>query len=131
MGVLSKSAWFKYGFWNTLEHGLIRVSDALTSIVLLWALSAETFSMLALAQAFVAPLLLLFVSPETVLYRDFGRWEAQGADLLASRIRALRLFAWGKAQIALFLSVGIAFVLPGTNGYWIRFSAVIWAFALA
>jgi hypothetical protein len=126
-----RSAWLKHGFWNTLEHAVTRVSDALTTLVLLWALVPEVFSRLAIAQAWVAPLLLVFISPEAVLYRDFGKWRSEGADLFASRLRALRLFAWGKAQLALVLSFAAAFFVTFQGAWFEKFSALVWAFSLA
>jgi hypothetical protein len=128
--------WLKHGFWNTLEHGLTRVADAGTSIVLLWALSTETFSRLALAQAWVAPLLLLFISPEAVLYRDFARWKEEGPSALAARLRALRLFGWGKGQAAVVVALAGAWVLKtsgfgdGVSTWSTQFFALLWAFAL-
>ncbi len=123
-------AWLRHGFWNTLEHGVTRAADAVTTLVLLWALPAETFSRLALAQAFVAPALLFFLSPEQVLYRDFARWQREGPGPLAARLRALRLFGWGKGQLALPLAAALAFGLPD-GSYSERLFALVWAFSLA
>lgn len=63
--------WGRVGLLNTLEHALTRFSDSATTLLLLWGLSSELFGRLAIAQAFAAPLLLLCVAPENVLYRDF------------------------------------------------------------
>lgn len=123
-----RSAWLKHSFWNVLEHGLTRVADAATSLVLLWVLSPEIFSKLALAQAVVAPLLLLFVAPEWVLYRDFAKWCEKGHSEAASRLYALRLFAWGKGQLALVLSAGIAAL---GDDWRVRFFSMVWAFSLS
>jgi glycosyltransferase involved in cell wall biosynthesis len=122
--------WARHGVLNTLEHAITRISDAATSLILLWALSPEHFSKLALAQAAVAPLLFLFVSPEMVLYRDFGKWKAQGVSCLAQRVHALRRFCWGKAQAGLFLSLVLGYFYPGAGGFTERASALIWAFSL-
>lgn len=123
-------AWLRHGFWNTLEHGVTRASDAMTTLVLLWALPAEIFARLALAQSWVAPTLLLFISPEQVLYRDFARWQSEGPASLAARLRALRLFAWGKGQLALPVAAALALGLPG-GSYAECFFALVWAFSLA
>lgn len=111
-----------------MEHGLTRGADALISILLLWILSPESFSKIALAQAVVAPILLFFVSPETVLYRDFAIWRELGPSEQASRLHGLRVFAWGKVQLAFLISIGIA--IAGDHS-WIRFWSMIWAFSLA
>lgn len=123
-------SWFRHGFLNTLEHGLTRVADGLSTLILLWVLPPEAFSKLALAQAFVAPSLLFFLSPETVIYRDFAAWKKQGGHALAIRIRAFRFFAWGKGLLALLLAALGAAWGPGEGDFWLRFYAVIWAYAL-
>ena len=125
-----RSPWIKHGFWNTLEHGVTRGSDALTSLVLLWCLAPEVFSRLALAQAIAAPVLILFVSPELVIYRDFAKWRAEGISVLAARLRALRLFSWGKGQAALVLAAVIAWALRSQGSWNTEFCALIWAFSL-
>lgn len=126
-----KTAWLKHGFWNTLEHGVIRASDALASLVLLYFLAPENFAVLALAQAWVAPVLLFFVAPEFILYRDYALWQKEGPSSLATRLRALRLFSWGKAQLALVLALVGAFLFPSETPWVSRFLALTWAFALA
>ena len=98
--------------------------------MLLWALAPEAFSKLALAQAFTAPLLFLFISPEVVIYRDFAQWREQGSGFLAGKIRAFRLFAWGKAQLALVIAFIIPLIWQSENGYIEEFFAIIWAFSL-
>lgn len=127
----ARSPWIKHGFWNTLEHGVTRISDALSTLVLLWALSPEAFATLALAQAVVAPTLILFLSAETVIYRDFVKWRAEGPSELAGRLRALRLFSWGKGQLALVLSLVLAYAFRDGAGWHDRFFALIWAYSLA
>lgn len=128
---------FKHGFLNTLEHALTRVADAATSIVLLWALPTESFSKLALSQAAVAPLLFFFISPEGVIYRDFSAWKAEGPRALSARLRALRLFGWGKAQAALLLSLIVALAFPASQSpdsaesWTVRFFGLVWAFSLS
>ncbi len=117
--------WLRHGFLNTLEHGLTRALDAVISLVLLWALPTEIFSQLALAQAWVAPVLLVFVTPETVIYRDFAGWKSRGSSEIAARLRALRLFGWGKGQLGVLISA-VAAIGDASRGW-----ALLWAFALA
>ncbi len=122
--------WFKHGFLNTIEHAVTRFSDAGLSLVLIWALSPENFGKLALAQAWVAPMLLFFISPETVLYRDYSKWKDEGRTAFSARLKALRLMGWAKAQAALIISVIGMFFLPlGESSLWIRFSILLWAFS--
>jgi hypothetical protein len=123
-----KTNWFKHGFWNTLEHAITRGSDALVSLVLLWVLAPETFAKLASSQALIAPILFLFVAPETVLYRDYSVWRRDGVSAIAARLHALRKFAVGKAQFALVLSILIALFSAGSG--FDRFYSLIWAFSL-
>lgn len=130
----TKSAWLSNGIWNTAEHASSRILDAATTLIVLWSVPTEQFSHLALAQAWVAPALLLFIAPETILYRDFSKWEAEGRGVLLTRIRALRRFAWGKIFAAVLLSFGIAsFSYSGAgpeNTYLDRLFALLWAFSL-
>lgn len=102
--------------------------------MILWSVPTEKFSHLALAQAWVAPALLLFVAPETILYRDYSKWNAEGRGVLLTRVRALRRFAWGKVFAAILLSLGIAaFSTSGAgseNTYADRLFALFWAFSL-
>lgn len=128
---MSARDWLKRGFWNTAEHGLTRVSDALTSLVLLWALTPELFSKLALAQAVVSPALLFFVSPESILYRDYSKWQSQGDKVLFHRVSALRFFAWLKLVFAVLIAFILAHLAPGEGEWSLRFSALLWAFLLA
>lgn len=123
--------WLKHGFWNTLEHAITRIADAATSLVLLWALAPELFARLAFAQALVAPTLFFFVSPETVIYRDYSRWKGEGMAALSARLQALRRFGWGKAQAALVLSALLAFIEASSGTTWLeRFFALVWAYSL-
>jgi len=131
------SSWFEHGFWNTLEHAITRVADAFSTLILLWALSPEVFSKLALAQAYVAPMLFFFLTPETVLYRDFGEWKASGTRILGANLKALRIFAWSKIGIAFVLTLFVAWFFNIIDDHSTnvsggdRFFAVLWAFGLA
>ncbi len=122
--------WFRHGFLNLVEHGLTRFADAGLSFFLIWLLPTEVFSKLALSQAAVAPVLVLFLSPELVLYRDYGRWKSLGEDALASRVRGLRNLAMWKVPVAWALAWGLA-TLKGDSGQSTRFWAALWALALA
>jgi hypothetical protein len=110
--------------WNALEHGLTRLLDAASTLLLLWFLSPEMFAKLAVAQAVAAPLLLVFVSPETILYKEYARWRAEGDAPFAWRVRILRRFGWAKAAVVLPLAAAVAAV--GGAGFW----AIVWAFFL-
>lgn len=128
---------FKSGVLNTLEHALTRVLDALNSLLILWVLAPETFARLALAQAAVAPLMLLFVSPETAFYRQYGQWKASSDGALAMRLRSFRWFGWGKGLFALALAfawaaIGFDFLPQALREVSIqdRFWALSWAFAM-
>ena len=128
---MKNSPWLKHGFWNVLEHGLIRLTDSLVSLTLLWVLAPESFAKVALAQAWVAPMLFLFISPETVIYRDFSLWKAEGPASLSAHLRALRLFSWGKALVAVLIATLIAYVFPVGDGFNQRFYLILWAFSLS
>jgi len=124
--------WLGHGFWNLMEHGITRGADAASSLLLLWALTPELFSKLALAQAAIAPLLFFFLSPETVMYRDYSVWQKEGRHGIAGRIRAFRRLSWGKGQLAIVLSLGLALLWPGEGLSWSdRFFSLIWAFSLS
>lgn len=121
---------FANGLWNILEHGLNRVMDAATSVILVWILNPEVFSKIAIAQALVAPVTLFLVNPETVLYRDYARWKTEGPSSIAARLHAFRLFAWGKVQFAFVASLIVSVLFPGTSPWLTRFGALVWAFSL-
>jgi hypothetical protein len=125
---MPRSVWFRHGFLNGADHLLVRVSDAVTTLVLVWWLTTERFSHLALAQAVVAPLLMFFVAPESVIYRDFARWKADGREGLAARLGAFRKFGWLKWVVALGLSAAISGVAEDPAA---RFATLAWAFTLA
>ncbi|MBI2711248.1 MAG: hypothetical protein HYX41_00090 [Bdellovibrio sp.] len=125
-----RSVWIKHGLLNTVEQAITRVADGLTTLFLIWFLSPEVFSKLAMAQAVVAPLLLFFLAPETVLYRDFSVWKDAGVTVLAARLRAFRVFGYLKGAFALLVSLGVGFFLSGQSYFEWVFS-LIWAFSLA
>lgn len=125
--------WGRIGILNTIEHALTRFSDSATTLLLLWGLNPELFGSLALAQAFAAPLLLLCVAPENVLYRDFPRLR-ENRDALSGKIRAFRRFGWWKFAALLQISVILVFsgVFPEGEGSRIdRFAAFLWAILLS
>lgn len=124
-----KREWFKHGILNTLEHAVTRISDAATSIVLLYVLAPEVFAKLALAQAWTAPVLFFFVAPETVIYRDFTKWKVRGHGELHARLRVFRLFGYAKGFVAIAISVVGAFLWTGDN-HLEHFWALIWAFSV-
>jgi hypothetical protein len=130
-----ESSWFKNGIWNTAEHASTRILDALATLLILWAVPTEKFSHLAIAQAWVAPALFLFIAPETILYRDFAKWQSEGQGSLLTRIRMLRRFAWSKVAAATILSLAIAAFSGSVAGsestYFDRLFALIWAFSLS
>lgn len=130
----SRSAWFGYGFLNILEHGLARGMDAVATFAILWCVPTEVFSQLAVAQACVAPALFFFVSPETVLYRDFGKWKSESPGITLARLRVFRRFAWAKALAAIVLSGIFAIGFPSPSGAEFglvdRFASFVWAFFL-
>lgn len=125
---MARSPWIKHGFLNTLEHAITRGADALVSLLLLWTLSPEIFAKLASSQALIAPLLLLFVSPETVLYRDFALWKKDGPSQIADKLRAFRFFAWGKLIFSVLIAILVS-LFSWNNGLE-RFWSLLWAFAL-
>jgi hypothetical protein len=126
-----KRPWLHHAFWNTLEQGITRATDALTGLVLIWVLQPEIFSELVLAQAWVAPTLLLFLCPEGSVYRDLAGWKRAGPDHVAGSLRALRLFAWAKVVVAIVAGLLLAGVIPGRAAFSSRIAAVLWAYFIA
>ncbi|RYZ87968.1 MAG: hypothetical protein EOP06_11775, partial [Proteobacteria bacterium] len=119
--------WLKHGLLNTFEQGFTRASDAIFSLALVAVFPPEEFSKLALAQAAVAPLLLFFIAPEAVMYKDFGAWNARGIGYTAANLRGFRIVGWWKAGLAILISAIVASF--GSNQS-IRFFSMIWAFSL-
>ncbi len=121
--------WWKKGILNTVEHAVTRGADALVTILLIRALDAATFSRVALAQAWLAPVLLIFISPETILYRDYSEWKVQGRLFLQLRLSAFRRFALLKWGMATLIALGVAALSKAPSfeeKYWI-FCAWLWA----
>ncbi len=118
-----RSPWVRHGLLNVLEHGVTRVSDGLSSLILIWVIAPEEFSKLALAQAIAAPLLLFFITPENIIYLDFMKWKAEGIDSFARRLHVFRLFGWGKVLAV----IAFSFLLTRQ----VQPYALMWAFALA
>jgi hypothetical protein len=125
-----KSHWWRHGFWNSLEHAITRVLDALVALLLIRAMEPAQFSTIALAQAWASPFLLLFVGPGGMIYRDFAKWKAEGPEILVSRLRALRRYGLLLGIIAVILSAVVAVWIPIETGYHDRFFAQLWSFAL-
>ncbi len=131
-GVPWKSPWLRHGFQSLVEHGVTRGADAAVAVGLIMALPAERYSKLALAQAAVAPMLLFFFSPSSVLMRDFAAWKKDPAEL-TRRVRAFRGFAWFQSMLAVALAAGIAALRSRSGGdaFDERFFPLLWAFGLA
>jgi hypothetical protein len=122
----SSQEWVRKGLWNILEQGSTRALDALVSLGLIAGLRPEIFSEVAQAQALVAPALLLFVSSETILYRDYGTWRDEGMPALAKKLWALRWVAWFKPILGVFVALGISWIAPAVS-----LEALLWALGLA
>jgi len=120
------------GSWNSADHLLTRFADAGISILLIWMLAPESFSRLALAQAVAAPLLVFFLSPENVLYRDFAAVRALGAPGLRRHLSAFRRFAVAKAVFSVVPAALVA-MLPWAGGLSPsgRFWGLLWALGWA
>jgi len=123
------STWWRHGAWNMLEHGVTRAADSLATLLILFLLDTPDFARLALAQAIVAPLLFLSVTPESALYRHYAAWRAEGAQSFEVRLRHYRRFAWAKGPGAVAVSALVAPFLPNGQG-WSSFFALVWAFGL-
>jgi hypothetical protein len=125
-----RSPWIKHGFWNTLEHAITTGADAFWGFALVWILSTEAFSRIALAQAFVSACLLFFFSPETILTRDLAHWKRRGPGPLMALLRVLRRFGWLKWFGALGVSAVVAFRSGSDAEAWTHFWALVWAFSV-
>jgi len=121
--------WFRYSALNLVEHGVTRGADVLMTFAVVWGFSAESFSLLATAQAMVAPLLLFF-PPVYILYKEFAGWKAKSPDTLAGYLWILRRFGLGLGQLAFVLALIAAIYMPVGTHYWTRFWALLWGFSL-
>ncbi|MGE0616244.1 MAG: lipopolysaccharide biosynthesis protein [Bacteriovoracia bacterium] len=118
-------SWLKSGVLNTVEHVLTRVMDAATSLLLIAWLSPESFSALALAQAWVAPVLLFLLCPETALYRDFERWRAEGT--LGRHLAVFRRFAYGKFPVCLVIAFLLSWLTVPAGHPYLGLGVSLWA----
>jgi hypothetical protein len=124
MAILKRS-WIRTLSWNAVETLGTRIGDALVSILLIRALLPEVFATLVLAQAYLAPVLLLLISPGNTVYRFFSAWEKEGRQAFAARLLALRVY--GRLVWA-FAAVGS--VLAAKLGWTESWAPWVWAWTL-
>ena len=126
---IDQGRWLRFSGLTFLEHFVIRGSDISLTFLIVWGFSAESFSLLATAQAMVAPLLLFF-PPVYILYKEFAGWKAKSPDTLAGYLWILRRFGLGLGQLAFVLALIAAIYMPVGAHYWTRFWALLWGFSL-
>ncbi len=120
-----KRSWIRTLSWNAIETLGTRIGDALVSIFLIRALLPEVFATLVLAQAYLAPVLLLLISPGNTVYRFFSAWEKEGRQAFAARLLALRVYGrsvWALAAVGSFLAAKL-----GWTESWVPW---VWAWTL-
>jgi hypothetical protein len=78
------------GALNVFDLLFTRGADAAASLLLVYSLSPDEYSVLGVAQSLVAPLFLFFINPGTILYRDYGELSRNPLELKrrASSFRA-------------------------------------------
>lgn len=121
-----KRHWLKLAFWNTSEVLLTRFGDAAVTLLLLLLLPTELFAELVLNQAFIAPLMILFISPSNIIYREFARWKEAGASGMRQRLYALRLYG----IIAFVAALSGSALILAARGELERFWPFVWAWSL-
>lgn len=122
--------WFHFSIWNVGENLSVRVLDALASILLIWFLAPETLSKVATAQAWCAPLLFLYISPDASLYRDLIRWETKGSREVLEHLKVFRLFGWVKLGFSLLVCMNLSSLVPLFDSRQEAFFALLWAMNL-
>jgi len=118
--------WLKQGSLNSLEHFISRFLDAGLSFFLIWAFAPELFAKIAIGQAVVAPLLFFFISPETVIYRDYAKWKSAGFETIQTNLAAFERFNRLKVVFALLFSIAIGAFRQDVGLVW----ALVWSFSL-
>ncbi|MGE4231730.1 MAG: lipopolysaccharide biosynthesis protein [Bacteriovoracia bacterium] len=123
---LSK-AWISQIFFTLVEHGAVRILDALITFCLIRVLTQQHFGLFSLYQSWVGILLLFLPALEVILYRTYASLKQSGK--LASELDIY----WAFNQFRLILATIAVFVLcllPNAMPYWIRVSLFSFAIAL-
>jgi hypothetical protein len=124
MAVLKRS-WIRALSWNAVETFGTRLGDAVVSILLIRALAPEVFAKLVLAQAYIAPALLLLIAPGNTVYRFFTVWEKEGRAAFARRLLALRWY--GRAVWGALVGISVFVAQLGWTESWAPW---VWAWTL-
>lgn len=119
--------WIVHAFFTLVEHGAIRVLDALTTLVLIRILGGVHFGMFSVYQSWVGLILLMLPYAELSLYRDYGTLKATGE--LGPQLATFKTYNFIKLALAAVLAVSLALPEKG-DIYSARVSLLGFAMAL-
>lgn len=119
--------WIAHAFFTLVEHGAIRVLDALTTLVLIRILGGLHFGMFSVYQSWVGLVLLVLPYAELSLYRDYGTLKATGE--LGSQLATFKTYNFIKLALAAAIAMSLALPEKG-DIYSARISLLGFAMAL-
>ncbi len=121
----TNKAWVGQIIFGLAEHGITRVLDAVTTILLIRTLSSNEFGQFAVFQSWVSMALLALPFIETAIYREYGGWKQSGE--LSKMLKVFQIYNAFKIFITLLICALIAF---GHSDFTERFLLMLFAFAL-
>ncbi len=110
-----------------LEAILPRGIDVLLVVLILRSLAPEDVGLLETSQTIVTPTMLLFLSPEQLLYKCLPSWKSEADGTHLSRVRSLRHFCWLKGLAGVVLA--LLFSLRADGFHLALLSTFLWAFS--
>ena len=117
-------------FFNTLEYGVTRFLDGATSMLLIWSMPTERYSVIAVGQAVVTLWLVFFVSPSNALIKNYSFWKKYSESLWLKRLQIFRRYGWAMIGLSIFIAAVLARFHHFGEGYSDRFYSMARAFFL-
>ncbi len=119
--------WITHAFYTLVEHGAIRILDALTTLVLIRILGGVHFGMFSVYQSWAGLVLLMLPYAELSLYRDYGTLKATGE--LGPQLATFKTYNFIKLTLAAIIAIALALPEKG-DIYIVRVSLLGFAMAL-
>jgi hypothetical protein len=103
-----KKIWAKQAFFTLVEHGGIRILDALLTLGLIQILDLQIFGQFSVYQGWVMLLLLFLPALEVTLYRDY--YSLKSSTSLSRILHSIQVFNYLKIAILLLFIFIFSFI---------------------
>ena len=103
-----KKIWVKQAFFTLIEHGGVRVLDALMTLGLIQILDLQIFGQFSVYQGWVTLLLLFLPALEVTLYRDY--YSLKSSSSLSRILHSIQVFNYLKIIVLTFFVFIFSFV---------------------